>query len=379
MPPPAPDATAAAGVGMAVATLYAPSAPGDHRGLHSPTAGIGITGDRREAAPQLQRVAGRAHTTAAMDIAATQAPDAGRKAATADANGADAAPAADSARAARPTGEANGRNGGKWLIAPRPNPNAKARLFCFPYAGGGLVSFRTWPQLLDDSVEMVVVEPPGRGTRINEPPIDDLDTFIERLLPEMTAWLDRPSAFFGNCLGGLTMFATLRALPAASARFVKYCFACGVRPPHLLRRRGAFEDNLAYDLMLHQDFDSRIPPYAQTDELFADIIRRFELPAADKMLSVPKLRKALLPTIRAEFGMAYNYRHEHGELFSFPMASFVGDADPWVSARDSAAWGDLTRGAFTNHLRKGSHFLMLDDRDYILQTINKEFADHVLQ
>jgi pyochelin biosynthetic protein PchC len=96
-------------------------------------------------------------------------------------------------------------------------------------------------------------------------------------------------------------------------------------------------------------------------------------------LATPKLRQALLPTIRAEFGMSYNYSYRPGAPFSFPIASFVGDADPWVSAKDSAAWGELTRGRFTNHLRKGSHFLMADDREYILQTINKEFANFVPQ
>ena len=116
----------------------------------------------------------------------------------------------------RPADEVASRAIGKWLIAPRPNPNANARLFCFPYAGGGLVSFRAWAQLFDDTVEVVAVEAPGRGTRINETAVDDLDTFVERLLPEMVDWLDRPSAFFGHCLGGLTMFATLRALPKAS-------------------------------------------------------------------------------------------------------------------------------------------------------------------
>src|SRR5262245_11717535 len=77
----------------------------------------------------------------------------------------------------RPTAHVAASATGKWLIAPRPNPAAKARLFCFPYAGGGLVSFRTWPQLLD-SVEVVAVEPPGRGTRIGETAIDELNTFV---------------------------------------------------------------------------------------------------------------------------------------------------------------------------------------------------------
>ena len=93
------------------------------------------------------------------------------------------------------------------------------------------MSFRTWPQLLDEFIELVAVEPPGRGTRIGEPAADDLETFVARLMPEMIEWLDRPSAFFGHCLGGLTMFATLCGLPEESARFVKYSFACGIRPP----------------------------------------------------------------------------------------------------------------------------------------------------
>jgi surfactin synthase thioesterase subunit/acyl carrier protein len=263
---------------------------------------------------------------------------------------------------------------GRWLIAPRPNPSAKARLFCFPYAGGGVGSFRGWARSLSDDIELVAVEAPGRGTRINETAVGDLDTFVRQMMPELLEWLDRPSAFFGHCLGGLTMFATLRVLPPQCAHLVRHAFACGVRPPHLLRRRGPFEDNLAYGVMLHHEYDVSVPPYAQPDEVFAYIVRQFETPDADRMLAIPKLRNVLLPAIRAEFGMAYNYHYRPGEPFSFPITSFVGDADPWVSHQDSAGWGALTRGAFTNHLRKGSHFLMMDDQTYILQTIEKELA-----
>ena len=279
----------------------------------------------------------------------------------------------------RPAGEAVSSGPGKWLIAPRPNPDAKARIFCFPYAGGGLVSFRGWAQLFDGAVEVVAVEAPGRGTRISETAVDNLDTFVEGLLPEMVGWLDRPSAFFGHCLGGLTMFATLHALPEACTHFIKYAFACGVRPPHLLKRRGEFEDNLAYDMMLHRNFDVRLPPFAQTDEIFANIIRQFDTPAANRMLEIPKLREVLLPTIRAEFRMAYNYEYARLEPFSFPISSFVGDSDPWVSEEDSAGWGELTRGGFTNHVRKGSHFLMAEDGGYILETINNEFVNSAIK
>ena len=83
-------------------------------------------------------------------------------------------------------------------------------------------------------------------------------TCMDPRMNELLEWLDRPAAFFGHCLGGLTMFASLRALPPQRAHLVKHAFACGVRPPHLLRRRRAFEDNLAYGMMLRHGYDASI-------------------------------------------------------------------------------------------------------------------------
>ncbi|MGN6569996.1 MAG: type I polyketide synthase [Pseudolabrys sp.] len=266
------------------------------------------------------------------------------------------------------------REATKWLVSPRPTPRAKARLFCFPYAGGGLVTFRSWPQLLGDAVEVVAVEAPGRGTRINESPVEDMDAFVDRLMPELVSWIDRPAAFFGHCLGGLTMFTAACALPQKSRQLLAHLFACGSRPPHLLRAMGDFEDNLVYDMMLHPRFDPSRPAYAQDDEIFAGIIRQFDTSAADEMLAVRRLRDALLPTIRAEFGMAFNYVYRPGERFSCPITSFVGDRDPWVSEKHSEAWGEMTTARFENQLRQGSHFLIAEDRAHILRTISDQFA-----
>ena len=141
------------------------------------------------------------------------------------------------AQVCRPAGEVASRTIGNWLIAPRPNPNAKARLFCFPYAAAGLASFRAWSRLLDDFVEVVAVEPPVLN-RINETAVDDLDTFVERLLPEwLTGWTDQ-LPFLAIAWAASPMFATLRALPKGCAHFIKHLFACGVRPPHLLKSAG---------------------------------------------------------------------------------------------------------------------------------------------
>lgn len=280
----------------------------------------------------------------------------------------DAAPAPVTARKRTHTASTSDGSG-RWLIAPQEVPKAKYRLFCFPYAGGGLASVRSWPEFIDDTIEVVAIEPPGRGTRIKEKPVRDMDSFVGGLMPELVQWLDRPSAFFGQCLGGLTMFATLRALPGAQMQHIKHAFACGIRAPHRLKRHGAFEDMLTYDMLLHPEFKFSAEPYLQSDDIFVDLVRRFDTPEADRMLSSQRLRDALLPTIRAEFGMAHNYQPQAAEPFRFPITSFVGDRDPWVSIDDSDAWKEYTVFEFSNHVRSGSHFLLAEDQDFIFNTV----------
>jgi hypothetical protein len=148
---------------MAVADVHAPAPPGAHGNSASWTSEARVAGDRFHGALALRQVTNRhAIGEAATKIARNAIPDVGRHAVTAPANGGNGVATDDffDIPVSRPAGGAAARAVGKWLIAPQPNPNAKARLFCFPFAGGGLGSFRSWPRLLDHSVEMVAVEPP---------------------------------------------------------------------------------------------------------------------------------------------------------------------------------------------------------------------------
>ena len=128
-------------------------------------------------------------------------------------------------------------------------------------------------------------------------------------------------------------------------------------------------------MMLHRDFDAQLPPYAQTDEIFADIIRQFDTPAANKMLEIARLRKVLLPTIRAEFEMAYKYQHRPVEPFAFRSAVLSAMRIHGYRKKIQPAGATFTRGGFINHVCQGSHFLMAEDGDYILDAINKEFVE----
>ena len=99
-----------------------------------------------------------------------------------------------------------------WFYIRKPAPHAVIRLFCFPYAGGSAQIFGDWCNSLPDSVEVVAVQYPGRGSRFFEPLIGTCKGMVEALIPNILPALDRPFVFFGHSNGGLVSFELARAL-----------------------------------------------------------------------------------------------------------------------------------------------------------------------
>ncbi len=99
-----------------------------------------------------------------------------------------------------------------WVACAKPNPQAKLRLFCFHYAGGGASVFRGWRDSLPQSVEVCAIELPGRGMRLRESPFTQLEPLVQHLASTLLPYLDKPFAFFGHSMGGLVSFELTRLL-----------------------------------------------------------------------------------------------------------------------------------------------------------------------
>lgn len=274
----------------------------------------------------------------------------------------------------RRAGAASLIEAGGWLVFPRPNPSARVRLFCFHYAGGGAGTFRPWADGLDATIELVAIDPPGRGSRADEPLIESLDTFVTRLIPSLSSYLDKPFAFFGHCLGALILFETARQLLGRGPLPLEHVFVSGARPPHLLKREGPFERDLLATLIRHPQFDPFRPGHEQPDPVFVEMIRHFDIDATDEFLRNPELRALLLPAVRADFAMAANYRFMATPSWHVPLTCFVGHGDPYVTREDAVQWGHYTGVSFQAWIRNTAHFLIVDDRSFILDTINGTLA-----
>jgi len=89
----------------------------------------------------------------------------------------------------------SGNKSNKWFTCLKPNPHARLRLFCFPYAGGGAMVYRAWPALMPGDVEVCMARLPGREERLRETPLASVAPLVEAIGAEIQPLLDRPSPF----------------------------------------------------------------------------------------------------------------------------------------------------------------------------------------
>jgi acyl transferase domain-containing protein/surfactin synthase thioesterase subunit len=261
---------------------------------------------------------------------------------------------------------------GDWLVMVGPRVAPRLRLFCFPFAGGGSAVYRNWAQSIDPTIEVVAIEPPGRLGRITEPPVADMKEFVDQLVPAMGELMDRPFAFFGHCLGGLTMYETARRLIHTTMFRPEHLFASGARPPDRISDQGRFEKRLLHDLLKLAEFRISLPAHAQPDDVFAELIRHFNIRATDQLLSEPQLRRLVLPVVRAEFQMTTNYEFVRESPWEIPITCFAAKGDPYVSRRHALGWGRFTNSRLQVHIREGAHFVVVDDVAFIHGVINRE-------
>lgn len=97
-----------------------------------------------------------------------------------------------------------------WLLT-EPDPDAKARVFCFPYSGCGASMYSRWPTRRGD-VEFLPLQFPYRENRTREPHFGTYESLADALIPGIAPFLDRPYAFFGHCGSALPAYeSALRA------------------------------------------------------------------------------------------------------------------------------------------------------------------------
>ena len=237
-----------------------------------------------------------------------------------------------------------------WL---RPDPGARFRLFCFPYAGGNAAVFRSWRDQLRPGIDLCPVQIPGRGNRFTEPPLRRLPALCDNLVGELLPWLDVPFAFFGHSMGALVAFEMARHLRKHARPGPIHLFLSGARGPR-------------------RQVPSRLHSLPQP-ALLAELRRLHGTPPA--ILEQQEFMAMLIPLIRADLELYETHVYSPEELLDCPISTFAGVEDTFARREDVAAWQDETRGRFTLRMFEGDHFFLHEARTPLLRAISEDLSE----
>lgn len=237
-----------------------------------------------------------------------------------------------------------------WIACGEPRPQARLRLFCFPYAGSGASVFRRWPDGLPTDVEVCPVQLPGRGTRLMERPFSQLSPLVQALTQALFPLLDKPFAFFGHSLGALVGFELARELRK------QY----GVCPVRLFVSSGHAPQ------MPHRG----LPVHALPEREFLAELHRLN-GSPTEVLAHQELMEIMLPVLRADFALYENYVYAPDSPLNCPILAFGGLQDRRVSHGDLEAWRDQTSVSFSLRMFSGDHFY-LNTTPSLLQVLSRE-------
>ena len=238
-----------------------------------------------------------------------------------------------------------------WAVFPQRNPNARLRLFCFPYAGGGASIYAQWHRFLPPHVEVVSVQPPGRESRLMEKPFDDVLQLAEAMHRELLPLFDRPFAFYGHSNGGLMAYELARSLRRAGQALPLHLMVGGKPAPHLPPRD--------------------VPIHALPHDEFLDELRKLA-GTPEEVLNNPEIMELLMPLLRADFALGETYRYQPEPPLPLPITAFGGLRDDEVTREDVEAWGEHTSAGFSCKMLPGNHFFINSDRQLLLTEVSRE-------
>ena len=245
---------------------------------------------------------------------------------------------------------------GAWLQVPQPAPDARTRLYCFPYAGGSAAVFRPLAAALAPDVEVRAIALPGRGTRIGEEPRSRLEPLAAEVADALLDDLEEPFAFLGYSFGGLLAFEVARLLERAAAPLPALLVVAAAAAPHLPPREP--------------------PAHLLPDDELLGLLRRLGgIP--QEVTAVPELLTALLPAIRADLAACETYEHEPGPPLPLPIVCWAGRDDELIDRAAVAAWVRHSAEPGAVHAFPGDHFFLHGAADAVHAAVAAVLREYV--
>lgn len=225
--------------------------------------------------------------------------------------------------------------------------NQIIKLFTIPYSGGNAYSFSEFKKHLPNNIELRSLELPGRGKRIQEQTLNNIQDMTSDLFKQMDLHYGERYAIYGHSLGALLAFTLCRLIESKGMNLPLALFVSGQLAPSRIK----------------PDHKYRLP-----DNEFIDMLRDMG-GTPDELLMEDSFVKYFLPIIRKDFQSIAHYKYSGYETqLNIPIKVFIGNKEQ-ISVEDANAWQEESLFPISVFWFDGGHFFIFNNQKELCNII----------
>jgi len=204
-----------------------------------------------------------------------------------------------------------------WVRFAKHRPNARIRMYCFPFLAGSADMYQSFPDLFP-FIEVIPIQLPGRSVRLHEPHVTNMSEFLETVTEQLFP-SDKPFILFGYSMGCFLVHELARYIREKVGQSPIALFVNAGAAPHL--RKAYLDPNCS-----EVEFWKHCEAY------------KFN-PVAMKS---PEVRRYIEKMVRSDASLRFSKPFYEGPKLPCPIVAFHGERDDWVSREDMEAWSSLS-------------------------------------
>ena len=223
------------------------------------------------------------------------------------------------------------------IVSGNVKSNADLSFICFPYAGGSPSAYSSWMDWLPDELEVLFINPPGRGTRFSDTPHKKMVTLVDEIEEGLTPLINKPFIFFGHSLGSRVAFeVAIRLLEKYNLKPTHF-IASGSNAPQYIK------DSEKISQLPKLEFINKLKKYGGTPK---------------EILENEELLDVFMPLLRADFKLFEDYLFEKNQVLDCPFSLFSGVYDDCVTLKGLKSWSEVFTVEHEIEYFSGGHFFI---------------------
>jgi surfactin synthase thioesterase subunit len=211
-------------------------------------------------------------------------------------------------------------------------------LFCLPFAGGNKYSYREYEKNATSGLNIIPLEYPGRGGRMKERFITDMNELVDHLFDEIRFAVSKRSyAIYGHSMGAVVAFFLVKKIIANGLPSPLHLFVSGTTGPSSHAER-----ELKRHLLPKEEFIEEIRVLDGCPE---DILQNAEL------------LDFLEPILRADFELSETFDYTESNPLDIPITVITGTEED-MEADDIYSWQKESLMPVDFRTMPGKHFFI---------------------